>query len=138
MSAKDAQVGGAHYKHFKIQPYEFFQANGLRFCEANAIKYICRHRDKGGKIDLEKAIHTLELLIEMEYPSESVASGKTEPCGPADGITDGLRPARMGGVFEERGKAEESPPRWGTQGEHCYRHRDWDGEVYPEHYREGS
>ena len=48
-----------------IQPIEFISANKLGFCEGNAIKYICRYKDKGGVQDLEKAIHYLQLLIEQ-------------------------------------------------------------------------
>jgi hypothetical protein len=32
-----------------------------------AIKYICRYKDKNGVEDIDKAIHTLELLKEIEY-----------------------------------------------------------------------
>lgn len=68
-SPLQTQVGGAHYKDFAIQPVEFCQRNGLRYCEANAIKYVCRHRLKGsGRQDIEKAIHYLQLLLEIEYP----------------------------------------------------------------------
>ena len=63
----EKQVGGDHYK-LPIQPVEYCQRNGLNCCESNAIKYITRHKAKGGKEDLEKAIHYLEMLIEMEYP----------------------------------------------------------------------
>ncbi len=66
-SALDAQVGGSHYKDFKIQPTEFCQVNKLNHCESSAIKYICRHQDKGGRADIEKAIHFLEMLLELEY-----------------------------------------------------------------------
>lgn len=62
----DKQVGGSHYKNMKIQPITFIQANGLGFCEGNAIKYLCRYKDKGGIEDLKKAKHYIELLIE-EY-----------------------------------------------------------------------
>ena len=62
----DKQVGGSHYKDMKIQPITFIQANGLGFCEGNAIKYLCRYKDKGGIEDLKKAKHYIELLIE-EY-----------------------------------------------------------------------
>jgi hypothetical protein len=48
-----------------IQPIEFISANKLGFCEGNAIKYICRYKDKGGILDLQKAIHYLQLLIEQ-------------------------------------------------------------------------
>jgi len=39
----------------------------LLFAEGNAIKYLCRHRNKGGKQDLEKAIHYIEMIIERDY-----------------------------------------------------------------------
>lgn len=65
--ATDKQVGGDHYKQLAIQPVEFIQKNGLKYCEANAIKYICRHRSKNGVQDIDKAIHYLELLKELEY-----------------------------------------------------------------------
>ncbi len=66
MSAKDIQIGGNHYKEMPIQPGEFIRANGIGWYEGNAIKYICRHKAKHGKQDLEKAIHYLQLAAE-EY-----------------------------------------------------------------------
>lgn len=69
---KDAlaeQVGGDHYKDFPIQPMEFIQRNKLTWCEGNVVKLVCRHRAKGGKTDLEKAIHYLRLLMQLEYPA---------------------------------------------------------------------
>lgn len=69
MSALQEQTGGTHYKQFPIQPVEFCQKNKLGFCESSAIKYIVRHPHKGnGEQDIRKAIHFLELLLEMEYP----------------------------------------------------------------------
>ncbi len=65
--ASQRQVGGNHYKDFAIQPIEFVVRNNLGFCEANAIKYICRHVAKGGAQDVDKAIHYLELLKEYKY-----------------------------------------------------------------------
>lgn len=62
----DTQVGGKHYKVYKIQPIEYAMANGLNYCQANVIKYTTRYRDKGGIEDLRKAIHNLEILIELE------------------------------------------------------------------------
>ena len=64
----EQQVGGGHYKDFTIQPIEFIQGNQLNFCEGNAIKYVCRHRNKNGAEDIKKAIHYLQLLLELEYP----------------------------------------------------------------------
>lgn len=66
-SPLDKQVGGDHYKNCKIQAIEFIQANNLSFCEGSAIKYITRHRLKGKRQDLEKAIHYLELEIAHTY-----------------------------------------------------------------------
>lgn len=64
--ALERQVGGTHYRKLAIQPIEFIHRNGIGFCEANAIKYLCRWREKGGISDLEKAKHYIELLIELE------------------------------------------------------------------------
>ncbi len=50
-----------------IQPSEFIYKNNLNWFEGNAVKYICRHRLKGGAVDIDKAIHYLELLKEEEY-----------------------------------------------------------------------
>lgn len=71
MSALDIQIDGDHYKDLVIQPAIFIHANNIPFMEGNAIKYICRHRNKNGKKDLEKAIHYLQMLIEMEYETET-------------------------------------------------------------------
>jgi len=61
------QVGGAHYKKYEIQPSLFINKNKILFAEGNAIKYICRHQDKGKKQDLLKAIHYIEMIIERDY-----------------------------------------------------------------------
>ena len=61
------QVGGNHYKSMVIQPSEFINRNNIPFAEGNAIKYICRHKQKGKKKDIEKAIHYLEMIIERDY-----------------------------------------------------------------------
>jgi len=66
MKAKDIQVGGNHYKDFKIQPIEYIQANNLGYCEANVVKYVTRWRSKNGVEDLRKAKHYIDLLIESE------------------------------------------------------------------------
>ena len=67
MSAYDKQIGGSHYKKMKIQPSKFVIENELLFPEGNVIKYICRHRYKNGKEDLEKAVHFIEMIIERNY-----------------------------------------------------------------------
>lgn len=63
----EKQIGGSHYKGFTIQPAEFINKNKLLFAEGNAIKYICRHSYKGGKEDILKAIHYLEMILARDY-----------------------------------------------------------------------
>jgi hypothetical protein len=72
MSASEKQVGGKHYKELPIQPTYYCHKNGIPFLEGNVIKYVSRHRFKGGREDVLKAIHYLELLLEWEYPTEEV------------------------------------------------------------------
>jgi len=67
MSAYKKQIGGNHYSKFKIQPSKFINDNKLLFAEGNAIKYICRHAHKGGKQDLLKAKHYIDMIIERDY-----------------------------------------------------------------------
>ena len=60
---QDKQIGGSHYKHFHIQPYEFISKNELSFFQGNVIKYVCRYRFKNGVEDLEKIKHYCDLEI---------------------------------------------------------------------------
>lgn len=69
-TALNKQVSGSHYKDKGIQPIVYIHANNLGFCEGNVIKYITRHKDKNGAADIKKAIHYLELLLELEYKNE--------------------------------------------------------------------
>jgi hypothetical protein len=65
-TALNTQVGGNHYKNFKIQPVEFCQKNRLPYCESNIIKYACRWKEKNGLQDLLKIKHYVDLIIELE------------------------------------------------------------------------
>jgi hypothetical protein len=71
MSARNRQEGGAHYLKYKIQPFEFIAENNIGFAEGSVIKYVCRHRDKNGAQDIKKAIHYLELILEMHYGEDN-------------------------------------------------------------------
>lgn len=84
----NSQVGGAHYKKYKVQPIEFAMANNLNYCQANAIKYITRYRDKGGKEDLAKAIHNIEILMKLEYPNTSDSTPYFDATGKYMYMTD--------------------------------------------------
>ena len=55
MKPSEKQVGGSHYKNYKIQPVEFIIKNNIGFVEGNIIKYILRFKEKGGVQDLLKA-----------------------------------------------------------------------------------
>jgi hypothetical protein len=57
-----------------IQPVEYIYRNGLGFIEGAVIKYVSRHKAKGGAEDLRKAAHFIELLLELEYGQHSQAS----------------------------------------------------------------
>ena len=68
--ARNYQLGGSHYTNKKIQPWDAMeewmteeQFNG--FILGNVIKYMARFQDKGGKLDLQKAKHYLDKLIEI-------------------------------------------------------------------------
>jgi len=71
MSALKEQVGGNHYKSFKIQPIEFITINDLGYIVGNVIKYVCRYKLKNGVEDLRKARHYIDLLIESEVNIDS-------------------------------------------------------------------
>lgn len=67
MSALESQVGGDHYRKFKIQPAEFIDANRLPFLEGCIIKRACRHESKNGAEDIRKIIHEARLLLKLRY-----------------------------------------------------------------------
>ena len=65
MSANDKQVGGSHYKT-KIEPWDAILDWGLGYLDGSAVKYLSRWQKKGGVQDIEKAVHFLQKLIEVE------------------------------------------------------------------------
>lgn len=65
------QVGGDHYRSMAIQPAEFIHKNKIGYLEGNVIKYIVRHKQKGKKQDVLKAIHYCHLLLDLEYRRKS-------------------------------------------------------------------
>ena len=73
----DIQVGGDHYKRFKIQPIEFITVNGFGFIQGCVIKRMARYNVDGGKgiQDLEKARHEIDILIEIEKRNIISGSG---------------------------------------------------------------
>ena len=93
MSVWDKQIGGKHYQNFKIQPSKFVVENELLFPEGCAIKYICRHRLKGKREDILKAIHFLEMILERDYPE---SSGKNPQA-----VTSGISQKNSWGIIDE-------------------------------------
>jgi hypothetical protein len=65
MNANNIQEGGSHYKTKSIQPWDYIVCNDLGYLEGNIIKYVSRHKEKGGIEDLKKARHYLDKLIEV-------------------------------------------------------------------------
>lgn len=68
--ALTVQIGGDHYKDCPIQPVEFITANKLEFLEGCVVKRVTRHNKPTGKgrQDIEKALHELQLILELRYP----------------------------------------------------------------------
>ena len=60
---QDKQIGGSHFKNFKIQPYEFISKNNLSFFQGCVVKYVCRYLHKNKIEDLEKIKHYCDLEI---------------------------------------------------------------------------
>ena len=73
MNPLDKQIGGSHYKNFKIQPIEYIVLNGLSFPQGDIVKRISRYNQPTGKgkEDLEKIIHVAQLMLHFEYPDEN-------------------------------------------------------------------
>jgi hypothetical protein len=68
--ARNHQVAGEHYTSKSIQPWDFMQAVMSEeqfegYIRGNVIKYIARYPEKGGKIDVEKARHYIDKLLEL-------------------------------------------------------------------------
>jgi hypothetical protein len=70
-TALSTQVGGDHYKSLAIQPIEYITKNNLGWCEGNVIKYISRWKQKGQHADLDKVIHYVNLLKELDDTSRN-------------------------------------------------------------------
>lgn len=73
----DKQVGGNHYKQYKIQPYEFFIVNQIPHHKAAIIRRILRYDHPTGKglEDLQKITHEVEMIIQLENWEEGSEIG---------------------------------------------------------------
>jgi len=75
MSANDRQVSGSHYQT-EIQPWDYIVSNNLGYLEGNIIKYVSRYKVKNGIVDLRKARHYLDKLIEGIVKDDSLGKEK--------------------------------------------------------------
>lgn len=68
MSANERQVAGAHYQPgATFQHWDYaVQLLDNRYLEGQITRYVVRHRQKDGKVALEKALHYVQKL-EEEY-----------------------------------------------------------------------
>jgi hypothetical protein len=69
MKSFKKQIGGNHYKTLSIQPSKYIYYNQFNWYQGNVIKYVSRYNRKhktakGQLVDLRKAEHYLQLLIE--------------------------------------------------------------------------
>lgn len=70
------QVGGEHYKKLgAYQPWEvaacWLTPDELRgAAKMTAIAYLAREREKGGLEDIKKAVHTLQIYLELQRKEE--------------------------------------------------------------------
>lgn len=70
-SALQSQHGGDHYKKLgEYQPFQVLEKwmtpEELKgFAKGTAIAYLAREADKGGRLDIEKAMHTLQIYLEL-------------------------------------------------------------------------
>lgn len=70
-SALDSQEGGDHYKKLgHYQPWEvlskWLTPEELKgFAKGTVVAYLAREQDKGGRLDIKKAIHTLQIYLEL-------------------------------------------------------------------------
>lgn len=55
------EIGGTHYKS-EYQPIELMERVKMYACCSYIFKYVFRHKNKGKKQDLEKALHCCELM----------------------------------------------------------------------------
>ena len=59
--------GEKHYKKGGVEPVQYILGNNMGYLEGNVIKYVTRHKEKGGASDIKKAIHYLEMILESQY-----------------------------------------------------------------------
>lgn len=72
-SANDTQHGGDHYKGHPYDHWDIVWEYKLDYFQAQILRYVMRHKDKGKLLDLKKAQHFLDKYIELAYPHGGIA-----------------------------------------------------------------
>lgn len=72
----EAQVGGSHYRSMAVTPWQFLEScltpeEFRGYLKGEAIVYLARELQKGGRQDVQKAAHVLQKLLEV-YPIPEV------------------------------------------------------------------
>jgi len=76
--ARDPVTEPEHYSQGAVEVIDVIMLLGLDPCAANVLKYVSRHRLKGGKDDLRKAARYIELML-MNYDRWYRKDGEDEP-----------------------------------------------------------
>lgn len=63
----DEQVGGTHYNKDRVQPIEYATQWEFTPSQVLTLRYLTRHREKNGAEDIAKGIHSMHLLLKLEY-----------------------------------------------------------------------
>ena len=94
INVNEKQVGGQHYKVQGIQHWDYVLANRVPYMEAQILRYVGRHRLKGGGSDLRKAQHFIEKLVswENERPHSIFAEEPEHPPHFADWVRSCVGP----------------------------------------------
>lgn len=78
-NANARQVGGDHYKkEGRVEHWDIVVQWDLDYFQGIITKYVMRWKDKGGIVDLEKGLHSLEKYIEVaragQVPGRAVSN----------------------------------------------------------------
>lgn len=77
-SALDTQRGGDHYKKMGLyQPWivlsKWMTPEEMKGAmKKEVIAYLAREADKGGRLDIEKAMHTIQIYLELTAEQDQV------------------------------------------------------------------
>jgi len=65
-STLNTQHGGDHYQPWLVLKNWLTPEEFRGYMKGTALAYLVREKDKGGNLDIDKAIHTLQALLELE------------------------------------------------------------------------